>query len=199
MGPLVGFSSGLSVGVYCIGICLPIFVPLILADKQNVRSSLRIVLEFSVGRLLGYLLHGILIGYLGVAIESNFMYKLVSLATLFMGLTMVVYALGFLKWGHSACKLFFGRVKVPILLGFLTGVNVCPPFLASLTYVFSLKSVLKAAIYFATFFLGTSVYIVPLGALGFLSYESTLQKVARVSGVFVGIYFIYVGLRVLFG
>ncbi len=198
MDPLVGFSTGLSVGAYCIGVCLPIFVPMILADKQNTRSSLRIVLEFSLGRLLGYLLHGILIGYLGVAIDSSLIHKLVSFATISMGLMMTVYALGFLRWGHAACQVFFGRVKIPILLGFFTGVNICPPFLASLAYVFSLKSVLKAAIYFSTFFLGTSVYIIPLGALGFLSHESTLQKVARVSGVFVGIYFFYIGLRVLF-
>lgn len=113
MNPLVGFSSGLSVGVYCIGVCLPIFVPMILADKQNTRSSLRIVLEFSLGRLLGYLLYGILIGYVGISIGSNLIHKLVSFATLSMGLIMVVYALGFLKWGHAACKIFFGRVKVP--------------------------------------------------------------------------------------
>lgn len=192
-----GFLAGLSVGVYCIGVCLPIFVPLILSDRQNKRSSLRIVLEFSLGRLLGYLFFGISIGYLGVEIDSDLVHRVVTLATLFTGLVLVVFSLGILKWGHGACKLFFGKAKVPVILGFLTGVNVCPPFLASLAYIFTLKSVFASAVYFVFFFLGTSVYIVPLGLLGSFSRETILQKIARVSGVFVGAYFVYTAFRIL--
>lgn len=184
-------------GVYCIGVCLPIFVPMILADKQNTRSTLRIVIEFSLGRLLGYLFHGVLIGLLGVSINSELVHKLISFSTLLMGIMLIVYSLGFLKWGHKACKVFFGKVKIPIFLGFFTGINVCPPFLASLVYAFGLKSVLKSIAYFSFFFLGTSLYIVPLGLLGRFSYQTTLQKIARVSGIFVGAYFTYTGLRIL--
>ena len=186
-----GLLAGLSVGIYCIGACLPIFVPLILSGRQDRRSSLRIVLEFSGGRLLGYLSFGAVVGYLGTAIESDLIHRIIVGATFFTGLTLIIFSLGFLKRGHRACKLFFGRVKVPILLGFLTGVNVCPPFLASLTYVFTLKNVLSSILYFLFFFLGTSIYIVPLGLLGGFSKETILQKIARVSGVLVGGYFIY--------
>lgn len=192
-----GFLAGLSVGVYCIGVCLPIFVPLILSDKQNTRSSVRIVLEFSLGRLLGYLFFGILIGYLGVEIESDLVHRVITLATLFTGLTLIVFSLGILRWGHGACQLFFGKAKVPVILGFLTGVNVCPPFLASLSYIFNLRNVFASAIYFVFFFLGTSVYIVPLGLLGSFSSETILQKIARASGVFVGSYFVYIALKIL--
>jgi len=192
-----GFFAGLSVGVYCIGVCLPIFVPLILSDKQNTRSSVRIVLEFSLGRLFGYLFFGILIGYLGVEIGSDLVHQIINLAVLFTGWTLIIFSLGILRWGHGACKLFFGKAKVPVILGFLTGVNVCPPFLASLSYIFNLRNILASAVYFIFFFLGTSVYIVPLGLLGSFSHETILQKIARVSGVFVGGYFTYTALRVL--
>lgn len=194
---LPGFLAGLSVGVYCLGICLPIFVPLILSDNQNRRSSFRLILEFSLGRLLGYLFFGVLIGYLGVEVESILVHRIITVATFSTGLTLIVFSLGFLRLGHGACRLFFGKAKVPVVLGFLTGVNVCPPFLASLAYIFTLKNVFASVLFFFFFFLGTSVYIVPLGLLGSFSRETILQKIARVSGVFVGAYFVYAAFRAL--
>lgn len=194
-----GFLAGLSTGVYCLGICLPIFIPLILTSKQNLKSSFRIIIEFSLGRLSGYLLFGGFIGFLGSVIAYKIVHQLVALATLITGLLLIIYSFSFLKFKLKTCKIFFKKVKIPILLGFLTGINVCPPFLASLTYVFNLNNVLKSVIYFTSFFIGTSIYIVPAGLLGFFSDDNLIQKIARVSGLFVGSYFvirsiIYIGL-----
>jgi len=76
----------------------------------------------------------------------------------------------------------------------LTGVNICPPFLGSLAYIFNLKSALLSLGYFLLFFLGTSVYIVPFALLGAFSGNNWLQKWARISGIFVGIYFVVINL-----
>lgn len=196
MIPLSGLFAGLSVGVYCIGICLPIFVPILLSQQRTTKSSFMVVLEFSAGRLVGYLIFGGLIGFLGETIQSGFLHTLINFATLLMGLVMIGYSFGFLKWGAKVCGRSFGKVKVPFLLGFLTGVNICPPFLASLSYVFNLKSFIWAVLYFLMFFIGTSLYIVPLGFLGFLTRESIFQKIAQVSGILVGGYFLVSSLRV---
>ena len=138
-----GFLTGLSVGVYCLGICLPIFIPILLAEKRKTKESFWLILEFSLGRLLGYLLFGFIVGYLGMVVQSRMIHQIVRLSTSLMGVLMIGYSLGLTSWwGHKACKTFFHKLKIPILLGFLTGINVCPPFLASLTYVFNLQSVL---------------------------------------------------------
>jgi hypothetical protein len=79
----------------------------------------------------------------------------------------------------------------------LTGVNLCPPFLASLSYVFNLKDVLRSVFYFGFFFLGTSLYIVPLVFLGGFSRKTIFQKIAQLSGVFVGLYFLLSSLKFL--
>lgn len=192
-----GFFAGLSVGIYCIGACLPVFVPILLSQKRDTKSSFRLVLEFSLGRLLGYLTFGFLIGYLGEKIGVLFFHQLAGLATLLMGAFMIGYSFGLLSWGAKVCARYLGPVKIPLLLGFLTGVNLCPPFLASLSYVFTLRDVLRSVFYFALFFLGTSLYIVPLAFLGVFSQKTTFQKIAQVSGVFVGVYFAAVGLRTL--
>lgn len=193
-----GFLTGLSVGIYCLGICLPIFVPLLLAQKRKTKESFWLVLEFSFGRLLGYILFGFIIGYLGVVIESLLVHKIAVFTTLFLGLLMIGYSLGLIHWGVKVCQRSFIWLKIPFLLGFLTGASPCPPFLASLGYVFNLQSILLGVVYFLFFFFGTSLYIVPLAFLGFFSRETKLQKIARISGILVGIYFLISGLRFLF-
>lgn len=192
---LPGFLTGLSVGVYCLGICLPIFIPVLLAEKRKTKESFLLILEFSLGRFLGYLLFGFIVGWLGVVVQSKIIHQIVRLSTSLMGVLMIGYSLGLTSWwGHKACKRFFHKAKIPILLGFLTGINVCPPFLASLTYVFNLQSTLLGSLYFLFFFLGTSVYIVPLAFLGVFSQQTIFQKIARISGILVGTYFLILGL-----
>lgn len=190
MNLLAGFSTGLSVGVYCLGVCLPVFIPLILSERKNLKSSFLITLEFSFGRLLGYLLFGLIVGYLGVAIQSQLVHQIISLATILSGGLLIGYSLGLLKWG-KICKPYFKFFHFPFLFGFLTGLNLCPPFLASLVYIFNLRSVVNSVFYFLMFFLGTSLYIIPLGFLGAFSKEGRLQKIAKLSGIFAGGYFIY--------
>ena len=184
-----GLLAGLSVGVFCVGFCLPIFIPYLLAEERTARSSFRAVLEFSLGRLLGYLTFGGAVGFLGEKIQSGLIHRLSSLATILMALVMIFYSLGLLRW-PKVCKRFAGRSRIPIILGFLTGVNICPPFLASLSYVFNLRSAFSGMLYFLAFFLGTSAYIIPAGLLGFFSRKSRFQKIARLSGVLIGIYFL---------
>lgn len=192
---LQGFLTGLSVGVYCLGICLPVFIPLLLSQRRQLKSAFWVVWEFSFGRLLGYILFGALIGWLGLKINSQVVDLIINFGTLILAFLMMLYALGFYQWGEKTCTTRFNRVKIPILLGFLTGINVCPPFLASLGYIFSLKDILAGVVYFLAFFLGTSLYIIPMGFLFNLSSSKTFRKIAVVSGFLAGLYFFYFAFR----
>jgi sulfite exporter TauE/SafE len=122
-------------------------------------------------------------------IKSGFVHSLVSLATLWIGILMIVYSLGVIDKKFCAA-LPFAKIKWAFLVGFLTGVNICPPFLASLTYVFNLKDVFASLLFFLMFFLGTSVYIIPAAFLGIFTKAKFLQKLAQLSGVIVGLYFV---------
>lgn len=184
-----GYLTGLSVGIYCLGLCLPIFLPLLLSQKRTTKKSFLLVLEFSVGRLLGYLLFGIIFGWLGTLIISNYIHLIVALVNIWLGIAMILYSLGMINPKFCAA-IPFKKIKWPALLGFLTGVNVCPPFLASITYVFNLKSIFLAFIYFLSFFLGTSTYIIPTAIFGFFSKATRMQKLAKISGIIAGLYFV---------
>jgi len=184
-----GFLAGLSTGVYCLGLCLPIFLPVLLSQKRNLKSSFSLILEFSAGRLSGYLVFGLIIGWLGQIIQSNFIHLLASLINVWNGILLILYSLGTID--KKFCQFLpFSKIKWAFLLGFLTGVNICPPFLASLTYVFNLRSALNSLLYFLMFFVGTSLYLIPSALLGVFTKINWLTKIARASGVIVGIYFV---------
>ena len=186
---LSGFLAGLSVGIYCIGTCLPLFIPILLSHKRTSKDSFLLVLEFSLGRLAGYALFGLIIGYLGQIIQNQAAHIVVALANIWTGILMVFYSLGTID--KKLCAFLpFAKIKWTFLIGFLTGVNICAPFLASLAYVFNLRSSLWALTYFLLFFLGTSIYIVPMALFGFFTKSNLIKKIAQVSGVLVGIYFI---------
>lgn len=184
-----GYLAGLSVGVYCLGLCLPVFIPILLSQKRTAKKSFILVIEFSLGRLAGYLIFGLIFGWLGTQLKSNFVHLIASLANIWLGILMILYSLGTID--KKFCVLFpFAKIKWPFLLGFLTGVNICPPFLASLTYVFNLKDVIVSVIYFLMFFLGTSTYIIPSALLGVFTKLNWMIKLARISGVIAGVYFV---------
>ncbi len=184
-----GYLAGLSVGIYCVGLCLPIFLPVLLSKKRTTKKSIFLVLEFSLGRLTGYLFFGFIFGWLGQQIQSNFIHSIAALANIWLGILMILYSLGAIN--QKFCPIIlFNKLKWTFLLGFLTGVNICPPFLASLTYVFNLKDALVSGFYFLMFFLGTSTYIIPSAILGVFSQFGLMQKIARLSGILVGIYFV---------
>ncbi len=193
-----GYLAGLSVGIYCLGLCLPIFLPILMSEKRNIKKSGLLILEFSIGRLIGYLIFGLVFGWLGQTIQNQLVHSLVSLGNLWMGIMVVIYSLG--KIDQKICAFLpFKKIRWPLLVGFLTGVNVCPPFIASLTHVFNLRSALQSMVYFFTFFLGTSTYLIPAVFLGgkFTQYPLT-QKLARLAGVGTGLYFISKNISLLF-
>ncbi|MGB9706644.1 MAG: sulfite exporter TauE/SafE family protein [Microgenomates group bacterium] len=183
-----GYLAGLSVGIYCLGLCLPVFLPILLSEKRGIKKSFWLVVEFSLGRLLGYLFFGLVFGWLGQQLKSNLIHSFASLANLWLGVLMILYSLGTID--KKFCPIGqFNKLKWPILVGFLTGVNICPPFLASLTYVFNLKDTALSLIYFFAFFLGTSTYIIPAAVVGIFTKFPWIQILARISGFLVGFYF----------
>lgn len=77
-------------------------------------------------------------------------------------------------------------------MGFFMGINLCPPFLLSVTYVFSEHSPFYGAVYFALFFLASSVYFLPLVFVGLASRAREFRIMSRASGFIVsGIFLVY--------
>jgi hypothetical protein len=98
------------------------------------------------------------------------------------------------KWGLSP---FPGPVVVPAAMGFLTGLNLCPPFLAAFTGAVRTESLPQSLAFFAFFFLGTSVFFLPLPFLGALRRFSALRTIGRLTALVMAAYYGYAGIKFL--
>lgn len=190
------FLLGISVGVFCISYCVPFIAPYLVSEQRKLKKNFKIILEFIFGRLIGYVLFGAIFGYLGEKIDSQTVNLILIVALMVLSLILIFYALGFLKPKGIFCstKYIKFKAKAPILIGFLMGINICPPFLMSLAYVFTLHSVVKGIIYFLFFFLGTTLYFLPITFLGLLGKMKEFRLIARISGLVVGLAFLIYGI-----
>lgn len=189
----LAFLTGLSTGIYCFLFCFPFLTPLVLSEEKRKRENLFLVLKFLFGRLAGYIVFGAVFGFLGEKIESSFFDLASKISLMALSLLLIFHSLGFLKEKFKFCAHFRkANPSIPFLMGFLNGVNICPPFLISLNYVFILHKAVFGIFYFLTFFFATSLYFLPFFFLGFLNKMKEFQTIGRISAFLVGIiFFIY--------
>jgi len=190
------FLLGISTGIFCFTYCVPFIAPYLASEERKLGRNFKIILEFTFGRLSGYILFGAIFGYLGEKISNQAVNLILIISLMLLSVVLIFYALGFLKSKGIFCsaKYIKFKEKSPILMGFLMGINICPPFLMSLAYVFTLHSALKGIIYFLMFFAGTTLYFLPITFLGFLGKMKEFRLVARISGLIVGMAFLVYGI-----
>jgi hypothetical protein len=85
------------------------------------------------------------------------------------------------------------------MLGFLTGLNFCPPFVVAGIRAAELGSLSGALLFFAVFFAGTSIWFVPIAGLGCVVRNQALVTVARMTMGLVALYYFALGLYMLLG
>jgi sulfite exporter TauE/SafE len=205
---------GLSTGLFCAGFCVPLVGPLLLADAGEngdctarpgaprdcprfpLKRSITRVLLFLAGRLVAYLLFGLVFGALGGILSRVWGIKTVLLPLLYaiLGVMMIVYAV-VQSFPHIG---FCRTIGQPVrsgwyiaLVGFLAGINLCPPFLLAVTTVMDIGGALRGVLFFLVFFLATSVYLLPLFFAGLVSRFSSVRFAGRVTAVLAGLYFLY--------
>lgn len=205
--PILALSAkalllGLSTGLFCLGFCVPLLGPVLLSGTRRVRDSALSLGLFLAGRLLAYLLFGLVFGALGGFVGRFWSVKAILFPLLYalLGFLMILYGLA-----HSFPHLGFCRSLSPrlqsnwylALLGFLAGINLCPPFLLAATAVMDAGGPVRGIIFFLVFFLATSVYLLPLIFSGLAARFASVRFAARAASVLVGIYFIFLSVRVL--
>jgi sulfite exporter TauE/SafE len=188
-----GFTLGLSTGPYCLTACAPILVPYLLAEQRaGWRGNGLLLAEFMGGRLVAYVLFGFAAGLAGVKLFGHFPPWIMSAALLASGLLMLSYLLVKTTRGSKLCAAAWvskGIRHLPFVLGFALGINLCPPFVAGLVRVLALGSAFLGTIYFASFFMGTSLYLLPLAVAAPILSLKRLQFIGKLSGTLAGMWF----------
>ena len=88
---------------------------------------------------------------------------------------------------------------VPALLGLVTGLSLCPPFIAALAGATAQRTLLSSLLFFLSFFVATSLYVVPFPFTGLLGRSQAVRITARLAAGVVGCYYLYRGLIMIHG
>lgn len=196
---------GLSTGLFCMGFCVPLVGPVLLGrSRTGLRESAAALGLFLAGRLVAYLAFGLAFGALGGAIGRVWMVKARFLPILYLLLGLLMVAYGIVRsFPHVGfCRYLDARAGSRwylLLLGFLAGINLCPPFLLAVTAALEAGGAVPGMLFFLVFFLATSVYLLPLLFAGMAGRFESVRFAARVAAFVAGGWFIYLAVRTLLG
>ena len=205
---LLGFSSGL----VCLVACGPVLLPWLAAEGAGWRGTAARLVEFLAGRLIGYLGFAAAAWALGLALPLPVRSSAVLLALVHLGLALalLLYALprrhpraapclevGGRSWRVGLARRL--RSGGPAALGLLTGLNLCPPFVAAGLRAAQRASLTGALAFFLLFFAGTLVWFLPFAGVAALRRFTAAVPVARLTTALVAVYYGYLGTVTLGG
>lgn len=194
-----GFLLGLSTGFYCLASCLPLLAPYLLAEGRAAwKFNFLIFLQFTGGRFAAYMLFALLASLAGQAGRYALPAWILPASMLACGLLMAGLAVFRVSGLKGPCLLNSAAGtaarRLPIVLGFVTGINVCPPFAAGLLRLMDLADILKGFSYFGGFFSSTSLFIAPV-LLGTPWIGARANEIGRLTLLIAGLWYAALGLK----
>ncbi|MDY6877386.1 MAG: sulfite exporter TauE/SafE family protein [Chloroflexota bacterium] len=202
-----GFLLGLANGTTCLAFCAPALIPFLMHEGQTVRQNLVTLAKFLGGRLGGYTLFGLLAWATGSLLLRAANYQSLVIGAAYVGLAALLLVAVLRKKGPAGACAFEGAqaklsrwpALLPVGMGFLAGLKVCPPLLLAFTEAASTGTLTGSLVLFLTFFLGTSIYFIPLSFLGAFTRVTALRIVGQFAAVIVALYYLYSGILLLAG
>jgi sulfite exporter TauE/SafE len=199
-------SLGLASGPVCIGSCGPVLLPWLAAESAGLRGTARLLGSFLGGRLAGYLCFAALAWTAGLAIPVEPHSRALLLGLVNLGLAVVLAWHAWSPWRRprtgrqQAGQELYGikakprfRPPAALSLGFLTGLNLCPPFLVAGVRAAETRSLPAAMLFFLVFFAGAAVWFLPALAVSSLRRIAVAGTVARMIMLLLAAYYAYLG------
>jgi len=189
-----GAELGLAAGAGCLAVCAPVAgVAMLASGERGGRGGARSLLSFLLGRFAGYCLFGAAAGALGrtVAWDPAAWVAVASSAVLAAALVATGFMAGRVAWfEHRLCPAAGTRLsRLPLTLGFLSGLNICPAFVFAGKEALGAGGALGGIVFFAGFFAGTSVWLLPLALLPMAWLKvgrERITRLARAAAIVVG-------------
>ena len=203
-------ALGLASGPACIAACGPVLVPSLLAEHAGFKPHIRYLSVFLAARLVGYMIFAVVAWELGLLASM-----LPAPRVLLMGAAYVLLASVLFWYAYSVRRsctqpsadsklIQIGKsrncgIAGAASLGFLTGLNLCPPFVAAGVRAAQLGSMAAALFFFFFFFLGTSVWFAPFISFGCILRNQAVITVARMAMALIALYYLLLGIAMLLG
>jgi sulfite exporter TauE/SafE len=199
------FFLGLTSGGSCLASCGPLAAALLASEGVSLKRSSALLSVFLSGRLIGYLGWAVLSWLLGwLILQSTKGVVLFSATDLVLGVWLIYYGIRQPAPSHDSCpgstlssSNYSGSIHQAFfrggVWGFLSGLQICPPFLTAVTEAARTGSLGGSLLFFFLFYLGTGIWFIPFPFLGTLGRFRQVAQVARFLTLPLGAYFIYSG------
>ncbi len=206
MDYLSALLLGLSSGIACISVCLPGVVPILLGKRSSVAQSAKFVTIFLSGRWLAYLLAAVLSSILSAAVYGIVSDRKVMIITqLILGVIMLLFAFGklssrcFNPLKHKALRTFAKKHEyvLPLIMGFVTSVALCPPFVLMVVQTAGEQSFWRTAALFSLFFVGTLPYFLPVPLVGLSRKNLAFKHIGRYAAIIMCIVYFYNAVKLI--
>jgi len=164
LGTMFAFNAlilGFSTGIFCLAYCGPIYLPQLIAQKDKYKGW-GVFLQFNAGRLMAYIIFGAIFGWLGTQVHIQFLKTYTQWIIILLASLLILYGLG----------LSLPKIKWALVHNFQTG------------------GVINGIIFFLMFFIGTTIYFLPITFLGYFSKTAWLRQAGRLAAIIVGLIFI---------
>jgi sulfite exporter TauE/SafE len=199
-----GILLGLSTGFVCLAYCGPVLIPFLLGENKSITGNSINVALFLSGRFLAYVLTGLVAGMIGLHYQDQLGPNMLFLGLIYILLSFLLIGYGFYRFrevclGTIQKKIiskYFRNLPllVPVAGGILTGLNICPPFLMAFARATGIGSIEGGMIYFTFFFIGTSLYFIPMPFLGLFRKFQVLRIVGKFAAIIAGVFYLYQGI-----
>jgi len=198
----LGFGSG----PVCVASCGPVLLPWLGAEPRALGTTAQLLGLFLGGRLAGYLAFAVVAWAAGMTLPVDPHTRTLIFGLANFGLAALLAFSAYMPRRRCAraadehpTRLYqigaADRFRPPaaLTLGFLTGLNLCPPFVAAGVRAAATHSLSGALAFFALFFAGTSVWFLPSLAISPLRRFSVVPAVARMTMAALAVYYAYLG------
>jgi hypothetical protein len=198
------FILGLSSGSACLATCGIVMFPYLMAGSAGVRRITIDLSLFLITRLAVYLILATLSWYFGQALFSNPVVRNIVPGILYIVFSVMLVWYSISNNRNRECpakivKTINNRRLVPVLLGVVNSVGFCPALLIILTKGATQGTLFQSFAAFITFFIGSSIWFLPLPLAGKIRKKETLRTIGILATGLAGIIFMIKGLTNLIG
>ena len=120
-----------------------------------------------------------------------------GLSDLGLAILLAYYAVRMHQHCANGCRAPHNRSFTSITAGFLSGLSICPPFVAAGVRAAESSGLAQSLLFFGWFFVGTSIWFAPSVSLGLLRRFGAVATVARLALFLLAGYYAYLALVVL--
>ena len=195
---------GLSSGSACVATCGLVMFPYLMSGSAGVRKISIDLSIFMLTRFIAYFILATLSWYFGQALFRNPLVRNIVPGILYIGLSimLVYYSISKSRKPDCPAKIvtaISNKKLIPVLLGVVNSLGFCPALFIVLTKGATQDSLMQSYIAFIAFFIGSSVWFLPLPFAGKIKKVEVFKTIGILATGLAGIIFMIKGITNLIG